>query len=63
MGPCKDSGYSIVTADGKVIKLDDKGVQLAIATLEASDKEKDLQVKADGKLSGDMLAVTSIELL
>ena len=63
MGPCKESGFAIIQQDGTVVKLDAKGNKLALAALEASDKEKDLQVSADGKLSNGVLATKKIELL
>lgn len=63
MGPCKASGFAIIQADGKVVKLDDNGNKLAIAALEDSDKEKDLQVSADGKVTNGVLATKTIALL
>lgn len=62
MEPCKDSGYAIINEDGKVVKLDSKGNELAVKALEGTDKEKELTVSAEGKLDGDTLAVESLKL-
>ena len=59
---CSKSGYGIVTADGKFVKLDEAGNAKTLSTLKTTSKEKDLKVKVNGKLDGDTIAVESIEL-
>ena len=59
----KKSGYSIITQDGTVVKLDGRGNILAVATLEASDKQKDLRVAADRDLGGGALTTKELRLL
>lgn len=63
MDACKASGYAIIQSDGTVVKLDEKGNELAVTALEGTSKEKDLQVKAEGELSDGTLAVTSLSLI
>jgi hypothetical protein len=62
MDNCKASGFAVVTADGKVTKFDAKGNQMAVKALEGSSKNDNITVKVDGKLSGDSIAVTSLDL-
>ena len=62
MDNCKASGFAVVTSDGKVIKLDDKGNQMAIKALEGSSKEDNLTVKVEGKVSGDSIAVAALAI-
>jgi hypothetical protein len=62
MDSCKESGFAVVTPNGKVLKLDDKGNQMAVKALEGSSKNDNLTVKADGKISGDSIAVSSLSL-
>jgi hypothetical protein len=62
MDNCKASGYAVVTADGKLIKLDAKGNQMAVKALEGSSKNDNITVKVDGKVSGDSIAVSSLDL-
>ena len=62
MDNCAKSGFAVVTPDGKVLKLDDKGNEMALKALKASSKKDNLTVKVDGKKSGDSLAVSSLDL-
>jgi hypothetical protein len=59
---CAKSGYGVVTADGKFVKFDEIGNAKTLAVLKATNKEKDLKVKVDGSLDGEMIRVQSIEL-
>jgi len=59
----KKGGYSIIKQDGSAVKLDDRGNMLAVATLEASDKQKDLRVAAEGDVSGGVMATKELRLL
>jgi hypothetical protein len=51
-----------VLSDGKFLKLDEGGNAKALAALKASEKEKDLKVKVDGKLEGETIQVDSLAL-
>ncbi len=59
---CAKSGYGLVLADGKFVKFDEAGNAKALATLKATNKEKDLKAKVSGSLDGDTVMVSSIEL-
>ena len=59
---CVKSGYSLVTPDKKVLKFDAKGNDMALALIKKTDHDKDWKVTVDGKVSGDMIAVTSIKI-
>jgi len=59
---CVKSGYSLVTADGKTLKFDAKGNELAQALIRKSDHDKNWMVTVDGKQTGDTIAVTDIKL-
>ena len=62
MDGCIKSGYSLVTADKKVLKFDKKGNDLALDLIKKTDHDKDWKVTVDGKVSGDTIAVSSIKL-
>jgi len=62
MEGCVKSGYSLVTADGKVMKLDAKGTQLALDLIKKTDRESNWTVAVNGSVSGDTIAVASIQL-
>jgi hypothetical protein len=62
MDNCKASGFAVATPDGKIIKLDAKGNQMAVKALEGGSKNDNITVKVDGKLSGDSIAVSSLNL-
>jgi len=62
MDNCKASGFAVVTPDGKVIKLDAKGNQMAIKALEGTSKTDNLTVKVEGSVSGDSIAVSGLDL-
>jgi hypothetical protein len=58
---CSKSGYGLVTADGKFLKLDESGNARALSALKKLTKEKDLKAKVSGTVSGDVLKVESID--
>jgi hypothetical protein len=62
MEGCVKSGYSLVTADGKVLKLDAKGTQLALDLIKKTERESNWTVAVNGSVSGDTIAVSSIQL-
>jgi hypothetical protein len=62
MDACVKSGYSLVTADKKVLKFDAKGNDMALALIKKTDHDKDWKVTVDGTVSGDTIAVTNIKM-
>ena len=62
MDGCVKSGYSLVTADKKVLKFDAKGNQMALDLIKKTDHDKDWKVSVMGKVTGDTIAVTDIKM-
>ncbi len=62
MAGCIKSGYSLVTADKKVLKFDEKGNETALALIKATDRDKEWKVSVTGKVNGQTMAVESIKL-
>ena len=62
MDGCIKSGYSLVTSDNKVLKFDQKGADLALRLIKATDKDKDWKVVVTGNVDGQMIAVNRIAL-
>ena len=60
MPGCMKTGYSLMTADKKAIKLDKKGIEEATALVKSTKKTSDLRVTVLGKMEGQTLAVSSI---
>lgn len=60
MDACVKSGYSLITADKKVLKFDQKGNQLALDLIKQTNKEANWAVAVNGTVSGDTIAVTNI---
>jgi hypothetical protein len=63
MAACVKSGYGIITADDKYIKLDQGATDKVVAALKKTDKADNLKVKVSGELSGDTITVTSITII
>ena len=62
MPNCKASGYGVVTADGKYLKFDKAGDAKAVTLLEGTDKKDSIKVSVDGKVDGDNIVVSSLNL-
>ena len=62
MPDCKASGYGLVTADGKYLKFDEAGDEKAVTLLEGTDKKDNIKVSVDGKVDGDNIVVSSLNL-
>ena len=62
MDACVKSGYSLVTADKKILKFDTKGNDLALAFIKKTELDKNWGVTVTGAVSGDTIAVTDIKL-
>jgi hypothetical protein len=60
---CAKSGFGLVQADGKFLKFDESGNARTLSMLKKSSKEKDLKVKVNGTLDGEVIKVQSVELL
>lgn len=60
MPPCAASGYSVMTEEGKLFKLDEEGNKKAKELLGNTKTEKGLTVKVEGTVEGEMIKVTSI---
>ncbi len=59
---CEKTGYAIVTSDGTVLKLDEKGNQEAAAALKASKKPDHLRATVTGDRQGETLKVKSLKM-
>jgi hypothetical protein len=59
---CADSGYGIKAADGKFLKLDKAGSQMAMTELKKTKKENDVRVNVTGDQKGDTIHVTSLKI-
>jgi hypothetical protein len=62
MDACVKSGYSLVTADKKVLKFDAKGNDMALALIKKTEREKDWKVSVAGTVTGDTITVSSISM-
>lgn len=62
MDGCVKSGYSLITADKKVLKFDANGNELAANLIKTADKDKDWKVAVEGTVKGDTIAVTNLRL-
>ena len=62
MDACVKSGYSVLTADGRVVKLDAKGSATALELIKKTDRESDWRVTVAGNVSGDTMTVTALSL-
>lgn len=63
MPPCIKSGYAVMTPDNQVLKFDEKGTQKAMKLLDKTDQEKGYVVQVSGKIAGNEIQVSKIELL
>jgi hypothetical protein len=62
MDACVKSGYSVLTADNKILKFDAKGNELALALIKNTNRESNWRVSVDGTVTGDTIAVTNLRL-
>jgi hypothetical protein len=60
MPGCMKTGYSLMTADKRALKLDAKGIEQATALVKSTKKTSDLRVTVVGKMEGQTVAVSSI---
>jgi hypothetical protein len=59
---CEKTGYALVSSDGSILKLDEKGNQQAIAALKASRKADHLHATIVGDRDGDTIKVQSLKM-
>jgi hypothetical protein len=59
---CVKSGYSLVTADKKVLNFDAKGNEMTLDFIKKTDHDADWKVTVNGTVSGDTIAVTNIKM-
>ena len=59
---CAGSGFGILTADGKFLKLDDAGAKQALAALKASKKTDHLRATVSGEQTNGTIKVESLKL-
>jgi hypothetical protein len=59
---CAKSGFGIVTADGKYLKLDARGNEQALAALKESQASDHLRATVTGELDGDTIKVESLRM-
>lgn len=62
MDHCVKSGYSVITGDGKVLKMDQKGTAMALDLIKKTDREKDWKVAVTGTVSNDVISVSTLKL-
>ncbi len=60
---CAKSGFGIITADGKYLKLDAKGNDQALAELNKTKKDDHLRVNVTGEVDGSTIKVKTLSLI
>ena len=63
MPNCIKSGYAVMTLDYQILKFDQKGTEKAIKLLDKTDQQQGFVVQVSGKITGDEIQVSKIELL
>jgi len=59
---CANSGYGVLTADGKYLKFDKAGNEMALAALKKTGKKDHVRVDVAGEQKGDEISVSSLKL-
>ena len=59
---CAKSGYGVIAADGKYLKLDAEGSKTAYGLIKATDRKDHLRVNVTGTLAGETITVQTIEM-
>jgi hypothetical protein len=62
MAGCVKSGYSVLTADNRVLKLDEKGSAMALDLIKKTDREKDWKIAVTGTVANNTITVKSLAL-
>ena len=63
MDHCRESGYGVLTSEGKYLKFDAQGNKRAVQALKASKKKDDLRVRVSGEVNGETIKVASLKIL
>jgi len=58
---CKESGFGVVTSDGKFIKFDKDGDGMALKMLGMASKDDNIEVVVNGEVKGDTMTVVAIQ--
>jgi hypothetical protein len=61
MKSCKQSGFGLVTKEGKYIKFNEAGNIKALNELERTGKQDELLVKVSGDMKGNVILVESVK--
>jgi hypothetical protein len=59
---CQNSGYGILTSDGKYLKFDADGNAKALELLKNSNQKDHLRVTVEGKQKGETIQVKSLKM-
>ncbi len=59
---CASSGYGVLTPDGKYLKFDKAGSDMALAALKKTKQKDHVRVNVTGEQKGDEIAVSSLKL-
>ena len=62
MPNCKDSGYGVVTADGKFLKFDKDGDRMAAKVLGFTSRKDNIKVTVNGEVKGNSIIVKAVQL-
>jgi len=62
MPNCKSSGFGVVTEEGKFLKFDEDGNDMAVKILGVTSRKENIHVAVNGKIEGDSIAVVAIQL-
>jgi hypothetical protein len=62
MDGCVKSGYAVLTADNRLLKLDQTGSQIALDLIKKTDRERDWKVTVTGRVTNDQIAVSTLAL-
>ena len=61
MPDCQKSGYGLATHDNRFLLFDAASNRKALALLQASNKEDDLEVEVTGEIQGDKIRIDTIK--
>jgi hypothetical protein len=61
MDSCLESGFGVMTADGKFIAFDAAGNKKAVEAIKANKKDQDYRITVTGDQQGDTMKVASLK--
>lgn len=62
MDTCSQSGFGVVTEDGRFLAFDPAGSKRALAAIKTSKKEQDYKVTVTGDQQGETIKVASLQI-